>query len=971
MLKKILLLLSFSSCSLYLSGQALGLDSLKEELTKTSDDLERLNLLREIASRLKDFNPSETFLYTREAIPLAQKLGLKEEEAKANYQMGLAYHITGKQDSGIFHCEQALQLTDETITLAKTYNVLGRVYAKKGNGEKALFHYFESIRLADQIDYKVGLAYVYQNLGNYFEEEEEDLVKAEFYTSKFLQLAIEMDDELNQAMAYNNLSIYYCKRENLDTAIMYLQKALPVFQKLNNQMGVATVINNLGSNQRLKKNYRQAIGFLHRARILWEEMEFKPGLVYNYADLGAAYGYLGIMDSCYYFFEKGETLGLETDVKPALMFLYEARSTMHEERKNMSSALKYFKLLSAINDSIFNEEKLKQVREVETKYETEKNLAQLAQQDLIISKQGNRQKNITILGIFALLLVSGIFQYLRYRNRIKRKETEVALQLKRSEAEKLKELGQLKSRFFANISHEFRTPLTLILGPLKQLEDSLPPSSKGEGRLLSVNSKVVSMMRRNSERLLQLINQILDLSKLERGEIKLQVVETDLVKFAKSFAGSFEGLAERKGIHYHTHFPKNNSAGFVDLDKVQKILSNLLSNAFKFTRENGVISLSFSCQNDRLRMEVEDSGDGIPKAELDHIFDRFYQVEGTKDGTGIGLSYVKELVENHKGQISVSSEIGQGTTFRVSLPVNRTSYGEDEILQEAIEFVDQATTSNTEMADLITPVEEKDFASEVPVVTESETLILLVEDNADLRTYMKTTLSEIYNVMEAANGRIGLEMATEHLPDLIVSDIMMPKMSGTELCNKIKTDQRTSHIPLILLTAKAGQKNKLEGLSTGADDYLTKPFDVAELKVRIKNLIVQRRQLRQRFSGAITLKPEEIAVTPADEVFLTTVKDTIENNIPNENFGVEDLSQAVNMSKSQTNRKLKAILGQSPNQLIRNMRLNRAKEMLEAKVGTISEICFEVGFNSLAYFSKCFADQFGLPPSEVREGASS
>ena len=544
----------------------------------------------------------------------------------------------------------------------------------------------------------------------------------------------------------------------------------------------------------------------------------------------------------------------------------------------------------------------------------------------------------------------------------------------KADAQRVLELDVVKSRFFANISHEFRTPLTLILGPLKKAQEQLPASDQevfyeAGSENISLPARHVGMMRRNAERLGQLIDQLLDLSKLENGSMKLQVAEYDAVPFLRAMVFSFESLAERQQIHFQTEFPEAGQFAFFDKDKLEKIIVNLLSNAFKYTPEKGMVSVKSALEKGRLKITVADSGPGISKEDLDKIFERFYQVEGTEDkGTGIGLSLVKELVELHRGQISVESAPGKGTAFKVSLPVSKEAFDSREVATAPVEATGAKSDNLPVFAKM--PIGAEISGSETTPPSDHP-LLLIVEDNPDLRRFIAETMQGEYQILTAENGRIGLTAALEHTPDLIVSDVMMPEMDGFTLCEKIKTDEHTSHIPVILLTAKAGQQHKIAGLETGADAYLTKPFDEKELLVRARNLVEQRRKLRDRFAGignlreVRRLRPDEIAVTSADERFLQKVAAAVEENMDNEFFSVEDLAGAVAFSRSQLHRKLKALTGESPTNLIREFRLTRAKELLEKGHGNVSEVAIEVGYSSLSYFTRSFKEAFGILPSEV------
>jgi DNA-binding response OmpR family regulator len=439
--------------------------------------------------------------------------------------------------------------------------------------------------------------------------------------------------------------------------------------------------------------------------------------------------------------------------------------------------------------------------------------------------------------------------------------------------------------------------------------------------------------------------------------MKLQIIKGDVLQLLKTITVSFDSMAERKQIHYHIHFPEQSPIVFFDKDKLEKIFINLLGNAFKYTPEQGTVSVNITAEENRLRLVVEDNGPGIPKKELDKVFDRFYQVEGTEDkGSGIGLALVKELVELYRGQISVSSEPGKGSRFRVSLPINKNDFKENELIYG--EYQSDPVFVNREMDTEQSKSNNGKLNSHLP-------LALIVEDNADLRAFIEETVSSSYQVEQATNGKEGLEKAIALVPDIIISDVMMPLMDGFTMTEKLKKDERSSHIPVILLTAKAGQQHKIEGLETGADDYLTKPFDAKELLTRIENLVNQRKLLRKKFAGTIQLKPSEVTVKSVDEIFLANIMKTIEKNMEEEDFSVEELAKKAAMSRSQLHRKLIALLDQSPSDLIRQTRLLRAKELLQKKAFTPSEVAFKVGFNSHTYFSKCFKEEFGVSPSEV------
>jgi DNA-binding response OmpR family regulator/two-component sensor histidine kinase len=490
------------------------------------------------------------------------------------------------------------------------------------------------------------------------------------------------------------------------------------------------------------------------------------------------------------------------------------------------------------------------------------------------------------------------------------------------------------------------------------------------------------MMLRNSRQLLRMINQLLDFSKLEAGGLSLKVRCQDIIPLLRGIVFSFMSLAERKRITLKFEAEQKPLFAYIDRDKIENIMSNLLSNAFKFTREGGKISVlvADTAGNEQLPLAtgncveiiVADSGVGIPPEHLGRIFDRFFQVDGShtreQQGSGIGLALTKELVELHHGEISVNSEPGRGTTFTIRLPQGKKHWQENEMISEEVVGEENQHPFSPVIEEIMETdrlIDETDHTKDKgSAIEEDATIILVVEDNRDVRTYIHEHLSPSYQLLEAGDGTEGIEKAREVIPDLIISDIMMPIMDGYELCRILKNDEKTSHIPVILLTAKASSESKLQGLETGADDYLIKPFDSKELLVRVKNLIALRQKLRERFSREVVLKPGDIAITPMDEVFLQRVQSVVEQHLDEEEFSVEILGQEVGMSRTQIHRKLRALIDQSASQFVRSMRLQRAVDLLNQKAGTVAEIAYMVGFNSQAYFTKCFHEQFGCSPKE-------
>ncbi|HYF29573.1 MAG TPA: two-component regulator propeller domain-containing protein [Chitinophagaceae bacterium] len=549
---------------------------------------------------------------------------------------------------------------------------------------------------------------------------------------------------------------------------------------------------------------------------------------------------------------------------------------------------------------------------------------------------------IYALVIIAILLVAR-------RITLERAHMRFEVKQQRREAERALALDRMKTKFFTNVSHEFRTPLSLIISPLdKIIKNTADPDQK----------KHLHLVHRNARRLLNLVNQLLDFRKMEVQEFKLYPVAGDIVRFIKEISYSFSDISEKKNISFDFHSNVDALEIYFDKDKVEKIMFNLLSNAYKYTYDNGKVWVNLDYTGDDtsehfLCIEVGDTGIGIPADKQELIFERFFQSDlpesMANQGSGIGLAITKEFVKLHNGTIHVSSEPEKGTTFTVKLPARKIN--EELHLNQPI------------------AAEAEQLNGEDEETRGKKKRILLVEDNEDFRFYLKDNLKLQYHVLEASNGKEGWEKARSLDPDLIVSDIMMPLMTGIELAQKIKADTLTAHIPIILLTAVGSPDVQLEGYQKGIADYITKPFTFEILASRIKNLLNQQRLLRKKFQKQVDINPAEITITPLDEQFMKQAMAVVEKNMSNSSFSVEEFSRDMFMSRVALYKKILSLTGKAPLEFIRTMRMKRAAQLLEKSGMSISEIAYEVGFNNPKTFSKYFKDEFHILPSQYLEAA--
>ncbi|WP_200979204.1 two-component regulator propeller domain-containing protein [Echinicola sp. 20G] len=544
----------------------------------------------------------------------------------------------------------------------------------------------------------------------------------------------------------------------------------------------------------------------------------------------------------------------------------------------------------------------------------------------------------TPLAFLLYFIVVSAIVILIQREIIAREKDKLLIEQDKVEAKRMQELDKMKTKFFTNVSHEFRTPLTLILAPIEKL---LSTDKSGQNR------HHYQTIHRNAKRLMNLINQLLDIRKIETNGLDFSPVEGDVINFLKEAVESFEDLSEKKNIGLSFESNVSSLFTFFDADKLEKIVFNLLSNAFKFTYREGQISVSAQYEKGEnyegiLHIAVRDTGVGMSKEVQQRIFDRFYVGEENSDslnqGSGIGLSIVQEFTRMHGGQVQLESELGKGSNFIISLPLEELSPIEEPLMDHE---------------------EEEQLSVEL---TEMKT-ILLVEDNEDFLLYLKSCLSEEYKVITALNGEEGLEVALEHIPDLVISDVMMPKMNGLALCHTLKKDRRTSHIPVILLTAKTSEEHQLEGLDSGANHYVTKPFKIELLLLRIRNLLEERSLLQERFKKRIGVITSEEKLESLDDILIQKAVRVVEDNIDDPEFSVEFLSKELAMSRVHLYKKLSSLTGKKPLEFIRMIRLERATQLLGESQLNVAEVAYRVGYNNAKYFTKHFKAEYKVLPS--------
>ncbi|MCD4735776.1 MAG: response regulator, partial [Bacteroidales bacterium] len=868
--------------------------------------------------------PEESPPYLNKAIEVYNSIGDNVDRYNINFTLSVSNNVVLPPtiDSIIFYGFKAISYIDTAVD----HNELAYVYSEIGEGYSPLY-----IRPADTSDLTTALSWFFKALKLHGISDDMEITLLLNIASTYL--GYNTDEHTSDALLYLDMA-----RKVPDTCVGVYDQKPAIFQML-------------GAISYFRDKFHKAISN-YKQGIQIAEDRLSNLVISEYPE--PIHGY----NNRYY-------------IKFDRQLMYEGIYDSYLKLGESDKALEYYILSEQTADEIFLEQNQNLITMLEAVSVDEKNKSQI---ELLASENEMHKMRVTqsrtyliVMGGFVLIIILVAFLLIRQRriraeHKIILREQKLLheLELKKLESDKLKELDKMKSRFFANISHEFRTPLTLIMRPLEKVLSKIEDTQ---------HKKDLDVAKKYAGKLQHLINNLLTISKLESGKMQLRTSEIDILKLINNYVQAFESLAKQKNITLNFTNGKEKIKTFVDREKFEQILNNLLSNAFKFTGEGGVIKVSVGSwqsaagikptEDWRLQtgqwaeIKISDTGCGIAPKHINHIFDRFYQAKQEDnsfyEGTGIGLALTKELVELHYGIIKFDSDQGKGSTFTILLPLGKDHLKPEEITDEKTDKIITPPTS------LVIP----DTQDETVIVTEDilesndkQPILLIVEDNSDMRIYIREYFETDYHIIEAVDGLEGFKKSTEHIPDIIISDVMMPNMDGNEFCKKIKNDERTSHIPVILLTARASFENKMEGLEIGADDFITKPFDGEELQVRVKNLIEQRKRIRKLLEGklqtshsAIHIDFADSGITSMDEQFLQKVIDILKEHHRNPQFKIHDFGQHIGLSVAQLNRKIKALTGQSTADFIRTYRLNRAAELIKSKSATITEIAYDVGFS--------------------------
>ncbi len=940
----------------------------------------------------------ESIEYYNRALEISRTLEKDVYIGTIIFGLASSYTKLGEYERAFDLLEESKPLISYEPHLIYYYAILGDLHCTTGAIEDGLIAFFEAAELCKKHNDQMRLAYVYEQIAKtYFDLGAYE--KAAEYYFKIIEINRNVELPTLELVSRQGLGTLYKIWNDLDKSIAYLEKAeeLALASQLNNH--IAEIQLHLGEAFLEKRQFSKAENTVHNALSLAREIQSPPLVIKSCLQLcdiyqeaknyeaamlmlsqlesfiseenknNLAHFYLSV------FCKKGEIYFDKKEYEKSISILNQGlgRNLKFINKKEQSD---YFKILSqaytkigdfetslnfyqqhaSLKDSIQQAANNKEINAIRVVYETrekemeiEKLQQEKAMQSLLLDHQKSElsRKQSYLLLLFFLLLILGLSSYLFF-NRFKwRKRTE-KLQLMNSkmtlEKEHLKtrqqlEIAKLRAHLFTNISHEFRTPLTLILSPLESMIN-------GD---VKVQAKLLKMMHTNANKLLELVNQTLDLAKLESGNISLKRERCNVDLLIRNVFRNFLHIAEKRNIQIKI---ENESAyQLIDIDKVkmERVISNLLSNALRCSPPDSELLIVLQDSNTGLRISMTDQGEGIPVEHQARIFDRYYQVDKySQRGTGIGLALVKEIVALHEGEISVQSEVGQGTTFTIFLPFDKNQVYKESLPSAKI---DPETTElkniNTEQA--------------------RNHKILLVEDNKEVMEYLTSVLSELGNVETAVNGKEALKMTRHFNPDLIICDIMMPVMDGMAFAKAVRKDLQISHIPIILLTAKASMNSKLEGLKIGVDDYLIKPFNRRELIIRSRNLILQRRRLKQLFRADKKIAVEEMAVNKLDQEFLEKALSVVRDHLDDSEFNVERFTRLIGMSRTNLYTKLKALTGKNILEFIRTLRIQKAVELIRTNSGNMNDIAYSVGYNNRQSFIKSFKLEMGKTPSEFKK----
>lgn len=945
----ILLLLFYQN----IIGQTPEIDSLIALIEHTDVPEKKVKLMYDVADKLGYLDLEKSLDYAKEGLKIAGEYNFEGLEGSLNYFLAASYMLEAMAEEALPYSYQALAIAQRTESQGMEgdcHAILGAVYSYLENVDSAFFHYIRAREIASLRDDQKDLGAASNNIGTLFLNMN-SYAQAIPYFKEAIGVFEKLDHTLYLVNAYTNLATA-TSYTDLDQAREYQEQAIRYARQMPQKpLKLAWTLFKMGELLRTKEEYSGAITYFKEAHTMNAEMNNESSAADNLFGMGKCYLSLDMLDSAAYFFEKAEPVLKKRGFLDNLKVFAFTKAQLFEKQKRYRDESKALKTVIALQDSIYSRKNAEALATAEAQLETEKKEAENAAQKLEIERQKNRNNQLVFGGILTLLLAGGIFLFFYNRSRLKKREAELALQSQQQEAERLRELDQLKSRFFTNISHELRTPLTLISGPLDTVLE------KGIEQPEAASD--IALARDNSQKLLDLVNEIMDLSKLESGKLELNKKPLPLHKTLKRIFFGFESFAKIKGVDLQFDCELDEKLWInTDAEKLEKIITNLVSNAIKFTDSGGEVHMAVKAGNttNSAQIEVRDTGMGISAKDMPRIFDRFFQstAKGAplQGGTGIGLALSRELARLFGGDLNVKSEVDKGSVFTFYFPYESTA-----VQEEVASFSEIPEAEETPQSHIV---------YEPILINGEKPRLLIVEDNLEMREYLTGILKQDYRCTAVANGAEAMQKLQTQYFDLVTSDVMMPVMDGFELREKINTmDQRLKMLPFVFVTARALEEDKLQGLSLGVDDYITKPFSSNELLARIHNLLLNRKAREEQVIGTAQAPASSLDMS-ADDQLLRKAEAYVAQHIDNPELRVDGLAEALSQTPRNLSRMLRKLTGMTPVQFVLELRLLRARRLLELKTyTTVSEVQHAVGIESASYFSRKFQERFGKRPNEV------
>jgi signal transduction histidine kinase/DNA-binding response OmpR family regulator len=901
--------------------------------------------------------------YSEDSLKLLLKQYIDEENdfaAMLGYkQLGIFLRENSRFTEAINNHQEgltlALQLND-TIEIVQAFNNLGTDFRRIGShGEASDYHYqaldyaeaysqahVPGVGMKNRVVSLNGIGNVSLTLG-YLDD-------AEKYFRMALQDEIKLQSPVGQAINYANLGAIFEQRNQLDSAFTYYNKSLEQNQIAKSNMGIGLCLIHLGNLYEKQADYTAAKAEYQQAYNLMEQISDRWHWLVACLSIARIHLLENNIPQFNRYIELAEQTANQINSPEHLAEVYSLKHDFYIRQNNHQAALRQYKLHKEMQDSVHGIQKSNRFLDVRIGYEQNRSTRMIEQvQADSLAKQKERQRALYVTWLFFfIVLVAAAALYYAYRQRTRSNKL-------------LKEMERNRTDFFTNITHEFRTPLTVIQGFSRFMREKKDLSDKEKYTYSEA-------IERQSINLLNMVNQLLDVTRLKSGKDAPQWRRGDIISYLRMTAETFKLFALEKGVAL-TFFSELEAQpmDFIPF-YMDRVVSNLLSNAIKHTQEGDTIDFTIArgSRPDTIILRVADTGEGIPEEDLQHIFELFYQSQSARNtsGSGIGLSFTKLMVEKMKGSIEVKSQRGKGSNFTVTLPVKNKNLPNIPLLEEEKSVYSLLEKSHTEESALDTIVEVP-YEDDADDPGNSLPIILVVEDNKDVSVYIQSVLREKYHVIAAKNGLEGLELAQEHVPDVVVTDLMMPVMDGIELCREIKQSLLLNHIPVIMLTAKSTDEDRIKGLSCGAYAYIRKPFQPEELLICIENVLESRRVLKEKFINEIqSLKKHHRH--SGEDTFLLKLNDFLYKELQNTQLNASFVSEAFNMSPSQLNRKLNALTGYSTSSYIVHVKINHAKKLLSATMQTVTEVADACGFYDIAYFSRTFKRLTGMTPVQYQ-----